>query len=138
RQVTNAFFGSSVHGQVADVFIVDAHTAVIRLHQIHNHIETGGFAGTIGAEQADNLAAVHRHGDVFNNLAVAVAFCQRFGVQGFHGWVSAGTGASGTVTAGAGAVAGSAVLGWKITLIRAGFSPAAAGWPAEMTSVFIS
>src|SRR5690606_24397652 len=66
RQVTNAFFGPSVHGQVADVFIVDAHTAVIRLHQIHNHIETGGFAGTIGAEQADNLAAVHRHGDVFN------------------------------------------------------------------------
>ena len=45
----------------------------VRLDQPGDHVEHGGLAGAVGAEQADRLAAPHIDADAAHHLALAEA-----------------------------------------------------------------
>jgi hypothetical protein len=93
-----------VHGLVADVQVVDQYAALIGLDQADDHVEAGGLAGAVGAEQADDLAAVDRQADVTHDLAAFVALGQVLGFQGCHysafffGWITMSMRGRGAVT----------------------------------------
>ncbi|MDT4867008.1 hypothetical protein FQZ97_1018970 [compost metagenome] len=100
RQVTDPCAGAAVHRQVADVVVVDQDAALVGLHQADDHVEAGGLARTVGAEQADDLPAVDAQADVTHDLAALVALGQVLGFQsghcycacrsagGFFGWIT--------------------------------------------------
>ena len=48
--------------------------ALVGLHQAHDHVEAGGLAGTIGSQQAHDLALVHLHAHAVHHGAALVAF----------------------------------------------------------------
>ncbi len=68
-----------MHGLVADIEVVDQDTTLLGLDQADDHVETGGLAGTVRAEQSDDLAAVDRQADITYDLAPLVAFGQVLG-----------------------------------------------------------
>ena len=78
-QVANPALGATVHGQVGDIAVIDLNAAGIGFHQPDNHVEAGGLAGAVGAQQADNLAGFHVQGDILDDPAALVAFCQVVG-----------------------------------------------------------
>ena len=86
RQVTDTGACSAVHGLMADVQVVDQDAALVGMHQAHNHIEAGGFACAVRAEQADDLPAVDGQADITHDLAAFVAFGQMLGFQSCHYW----------------------------------------------------
>src|SRR5690625_925701 len=71
-QVADAVAGPAVQGQGGDVLAVDLHAAMLLPGQPDDHVETGGFAGAVGAEQADDLATVDLKGHVLHDLATAI------------------------------------------------------------------
>jgi hypothetical protein len=75
-----------VHRLVADVQVVDQYAALIGLDQADDHVEAGGLAGAVGAEQADDLAAVDGQADVAHDLAALVALGQVLSFQSCHYW----------------------------------------------------
>jgi hypothetical protein len=56
RQVTQAQARAAVDGHVLDRPAVDGDVAGAGAHQAHDHVERGGLAGAVGAEQTDHLA----------------------------------------------------------------------------------
>ena len=78
-QIADAALSAAMHGQMGDVCLIDIDPSGIRFHQAHDHVETGGLAGPVGAEQADDLAGFHVQGDIFDNPAALIAFCQVVG-----------------------------------------------------------
>jgi hypothetical protein len=68
--------------------IVDIDFAAIGGYQTDNHVKTGCFAGTIRAEQANDLAGLHLEGNIFNHRPRLVAFFEivsrEFGEWGVH------------------------------------------------------
>lgn len=84
RQIADAGARAAVHGLMADVEIIDQHAALIGAHQADDHVETGGLAGAIGTEQADDLAAFDAQADVTHDLAALVAFRQVLGFENGH------------------------------------------------------
>jgi len=46
-----------MHRQVRDVVLVDQDAALISIDQADDHVEAGGLARTVRAEQSDDLAA---------------------------------------------------------------------------------
>jgi len=93
-----------VHRLVADVEVVDQDATLVRLDQADDHIETGGLAGTVGAKQADDLAAVDRQADVAHDLTAFIGLGQMLGFQGCHysafffGWITMSIRGRGAVT----------------------------------------
>ena len=83
-QVTDALAGAPMHWQRGDVLGVDGDPAVIRRHQAHDHVEAGGLAGAVGAEQADNLAGANFQRNVQHHFFLLVAFCQITGPENCH------------------------------------------------------
>lgn len=93
---------------VTDVQVVNQHLAVIGAHQADDHVEGGGLAGPVGAEQADDLAAVDAQTDVADHLALLVALGQVTGNEGGHysldsagflrGWITMSMRGRGVVT----------------------------------------
>lgn len=75
-----------MHWLVAHVQVIDQYTALVCLDQADNHVETGGLAGTVGAKQADDLAAVDRQADVAHDLTAFIGLGQMLGFQGCHYW----------------------------------------------------
>src|SRR6185437_7592271 len=73
RQVADAETGALIHRQARYIVAVEFDAATIRLDEAGNHIEDGGLAGAVGAEQADGLAAPHIDGYAFDHLAAAEA-----------------------------------------------------------------
>src|SRR3546814_12388889 len=65
-----------MHGQGGDVAAIKDNFAAIGTHQTDDHVETGGFAGTIGAEQSDDLAGIQAEAEVVYHLPRAVALAQ--------------------------------------------------------------
>src|SRR5690554_156804 len=55
-QVTESGSGAAMHGNMADVLAVDTDAAMIGTYQADNHVETGGLASSVGAEQTHHLA----------------------------------------------------------------------------------
>ena len=78
-QIADAALGAAMHGQMGDIRLVDVDPTGVRFHQSDNHVEAGGLAGAIGAEQADDLAGLHVQGDILDDSATLVAFCQVVG-----------------------------------------------------------
>ena len=50
--------GPLVHGQGGYILVVDGYRAAIGTDDADDHIETGGLAGPVGAQQSDHLAAL--------------------------------------------------------------------------------
>src|SRR5690554_1683561 len=49
----------AMHGHMADVLAVDTDAAMIGTYQADNHVETGGLASSVGAEQTHHLATLN-------------------------------------------------------------------------------
>ena len=86
RQIADTGACAAVHRLMADIQVINQHAALIGLHQAHDHVEAGGLAGTVRAEQANNLPAVDRQADVTHYLTAFVAFSQMLGFQSCHYW----------------------------------------------------
>ena len=86
RQIADAGPCAAVHRLVADVQVVDQYATLIGLDQPDDHVETGGLAGAVRAEQADDLAAVDGQTDVTHDLAALVALGQMLSFQSCHYW----------------------------------------------------
>ena len=74
RQVADAEAGAPVHRQPGDVVAVELDAAVVGLDQPGDHVEDGGLAGAVRAEQADRLAAPHIKRDALHHGAAGEAF----------------------------------------------------------------
>src|SRR5690606_4887892 len=80
-QVAHAQAGPPVHRFAGDVAAVEHDAAGVGRHQADDHVETGGLAGAVRAEQADDLAGVERQSEFAYHLALAVALAQALGDQ---------------------------------------------------------
>src|SRR3546814_2987236 len=49
--------------------------------QADDHVETGGLAGTVGAEQADHFAGIEGQAEVADDLARTIGLAQALGDQ---------------------------------------------------------
>src|SRR5690606_14604491 len=85
-QVTDALARPAVHRQAGHILAVDQDVALVGLDQADDHVETGGLAGAVGAEQADYLAAVDRQGDILHDLAGLIGLGQMAGFRFRHWW----------------------------------------------------
>ena len=72
RKVAHALLGALVHGKAGKFVIVDEDASLIRDDLAGDHIETGGLAGAVGAQEAHDLALVHFHGDALHDRPDAV------------------------------------------------------------------
>ena len=71
RQIAEAHAGALVHRLAGDVLAVEPDLAAVRGDQAGDHVEAGGLAGAVGAEQAGDLAALDVQGDVAHHLTLA-------------------------------------------------------------------
>ena len=58
RQIAQTEDRATVHRKLGDVLTVEEDAAAVGLHQAHHRIKAGRLAGAVGAEQADDFAAV--------------------------------------------------------------------------------
>jgi hypothetical protein len=58
-------------GWAGDVLAVQIDRAVVGGDQAGDHVEAGGLAGAVGAQQARDLAALQAQGDALDDRAVA-------------------------------------------------------------------
>ena len=71
RQIADAEPRALIHRQLGDVVAVELDRAAIGLDQAGDHVEHGGLAGAVRAEQADRLAAADIDADAAHDLAGA-------------------------------------------------------------------
>ena len=74
RQITDAEPRALIHRQFRDVVAVELDRAAIRLDQAGDHVEHGGLAGAVRAQQADGFATAHIDADAAHDLARAETF----------------------------------------------------------------
>src|SRR3546814_3261655 len=79
RQVAHAQARACVHRLGGDVAAVEHDLALVGRDQADDHVEAGGLAGAVGAEQADDFARVQGQAEVAHDLARAVALAQSLG-----------------------------------------------------------
>ncbi len=77
RQIAKAEDRAAVHRKLGDVLAVEEDAAAVGLHQAHHRIEAGRLAGAVGAEKADDLAAVDVERNVVEHRAPVVGFGDR-------------------------------------------------------------
>ena len=80
RQIADTGLRAVVDGLVHEVLAVQQNAACIGSNQAGNHVEAGGFARTVRAEQADHFAAVDIEREVFHHLPFFKGFLQAFNV----------------------------------------------------------
>jgi len=85
RKVADAFAGPLSHWCLAEGFCIKQYLAAIGLDQTDDHVERGGLAGTVGAQQADDFAAAQFKRDILDHLAALVALAQALRSQNMHG-----------------------------------------------------
>ena len=71
-QVTHAQAGALVHRQARDVARLEPDRALIRPDDPDDHVEGGGLAGAVRAEQADDLPGLNGDGDAVDHAALAI------------------------------------------------------------------
>src|SRR5690606_30935855 len=81
RQIADAAPCPPVHGQMGDILAVDHDVAAVGPHQTDVHVETGGLAGAVGAEEPDHLAAVALQRDILDHAAGLVGLGQMAGFK---------------------------------------------------------
>ena len=59
REIADAVFGTLVDGKFGDVVLVEEYLAFVGGYQSNRHVECGGLARSVGAEQTDNLTLLH-------------------------------------------------------------------------------
>ena len=91
-QVGEAELGAAVYGQRGDVFTVQEDAATVGADEADGHVEAGGFARAVRAEQADDLGGVHLVAGVFDDAALAVVFFEVFGDEHGSGFGFVGLG----------------------------------------------
>src|SRR5690606_14400463 len=77
RQVGQAQAGAAVDRQAPDRPAVELDGAAVGGHEAHDHVEAGRLSRAIGAEQADDLAALDDERDVLDHLAAVVDLHER-------------------------------------------------------------
>src|SRR6185503_19024647 len=117
RQVGNAEARALVDGQLRELAVVQVDAAGVRGHQADDHVEAGGLAGAVRAQQADHLAACHVERHTVHHGARFEALAQALRAQDAH--FAAGAD-GGQREAGAAGLAGStaAILGCRTALTR--------------------
>jgi hypothetical protein len=78
RQVADPQLSPPVHRHPRNVGAVEEHLTGKRLDQPDDDIEGGGLAGTVGSQQAHDLALLHLQGDFIDHRALPVPFDDRF------------------------------------------------------------
>jgi len=73
-----------VHGQTRHIAVLEFHGAVIRLDDADDHVEGGGLARAIGAEQADDFARRDLNGDSVDDAALPIGFDEFFCANQAH------------------------------------------------------
>src|SRR5579859_1688077 len=71
RQIAHAHAGALVHRLRGDVLAVEVDRAIVRRDQAGDHVEAGGLAGAVGAEQAHDLAPRQPQGDALHHRPAA-------------------------------------------------------------------
>ena len=59
-EITHAEPGALIHGQRCDVLAVQQDLPLVHAYEPRDHIEAGGFACSVGAQQSDDFAAVEK------------------------------------------------------------------------------
>ena len=77
-QVGDAHLRALVHGQFGDVLLVEEYLACKGFDKSHDHVERGGFAGSVGPQQPHNLSLVKIDGHIIHHRAAFVFFSQSF------------------------------------------------------------
>jgi len=76
RQIADAEARPAIHRQIGDVLPVELDRPGIGGDEAGDDVEAGGLAGAVGAEQTDDLAALHRHADVAQHRAALEALAE--------------------------------------------------------------
>ena len=76
RQITDAEPGAPVHRQIGDVTAVEADRPGVGGDQTGDDVKAGGLSRAVGAEQADDFAALHGDVDVAQYRPPLEAFAQ--------------------------------------------------------------
>src|SRR5712691_2373102 len=76
RQIADAEARPAIHRQIGDVLAVELDRPGVGGNEADDDVEAGGLAGAVGAEQADDLAALHRHTDVAQHRAALKALAE--------------------------------------------------------------
>jgi hypothetical protein len=71
-------------GYSRDVGIIEKYLAAVRFNQSHGHVKRGGFACTVGAKQADHLAAFNTQADPIHYFTTPVDLDQFANGQDGH------------------------------------------------------
>ena len=97
-------------GRAGDVLVADPHGPRIGLHEADQHVERGRLAGTVGAEQPDDLAPLEAEGDTVHDGALPVVLDELAGLkaQRVYGFLLGAFGVG--VTSGLGV--GTGLVGW--------------------------
>ena len=70
--------GALVHGLAGDLFSLKADAAVVWADEASDHVEGGGFTGTVWSEEADDFAGVDAQADFIDDLPTAIRFLESF------------------------------------------------------------
>ena len=79
RQIAHALLGAGIHRVAGDVLAVEHDAASVSRNQADDHVEAGGLAGTVGAQQADHFAGVEGQPEILDDFALLVLLAQALG-----------------------------------------------------------
>ncbi|VTQ59446.1 Uncharacterised protein [Stenotrophomonas maltophilia] len=79
RQIAHALLGAGIHRIAGDVFAIEHDAASVSRNQADDHVEAGGLAGAVGAEQADHFTGVEGQPEVLDDFALLVLLAQALG-----------------------------------------------------------
>ncbi len=72
RQIADAEARPLVHWQPGDILVQELDGPPIGPHHAHDHVERGGLARAVGAQQTDDLVGVDLDGDAIDDPALAI------------------------------------------------------------------
>ena len=81
RQVAHAEARALIHRLVGGVVAVEEDLAAVRPHEADDHVERGGLARAVGAEQPDDLALADLDVDAVHHRATVIDFLQPAGEE---------------------------------------------------------
>lgn len=76
-QVADTHARPLIHRFVRDIAVVESDFAAVWLYQTDNHVEGGGFAGTVETKQPDDFALFYVQRYIVGDLAAFVGFTDR-------------------------------------------------------------
>src|SRR6185503_5466898 len=74
RQIPDAKPSALIHGQCCDVLAVQQDLPLVHAYEPRDHVEAGGFACSVGAQQTYDFASAEEERNVLHHLTAAIAF----------------------------------------------------------------